>query len=214
MPSLPGLSAAAIRNALDSVLSAHEFTAPAPSPVASLVRRSVSWVWRGLSHVADWVLARLSVTSPTWQVVGRIALLAVAAVGVWLVVRLTRLLLSSRGRRESGPGSVGGAEERPRTAADWESRAREASLRRRWRDASVALYHAVVLRLAAEGHVRFADSKTPGEYRREIAAHADLADSVTTFFGTFERVAFARAQAEERDYRRLCELAGPAGARV
>jgi hypothetical protein len=213
VPTLLDLSAAAIRNALDSVLSAHEFAAPAPSPVASLVRRSASWVWGVLSHVMDWLLARLSVTSPTWQVVGRVALLAAAAVGVWLLVRLTRLLLSSRSRRERSSRSDGGVQGRPLAAADWESKAREASLRRRWREASVALYHAVVLRLAAEGHVRFSKSKTPGEYRREIAAHADLAGPVATFLGAFERVAFARAQAEERDYARLRELAEPVGAR-
>jgi Domain of unknown function (DUF4129) len=207
--TLPDLSTVAIRRALDSVLSAHEFQAPEPSPLARLLHAIGSWVWGGLSRAADWLLARVSVTSPAWHAVGRIALLVLAAVGVWVIVRLTSILLASRRRAEGARRAETGARDHPRTAADWEAAAREASLRHRWREASVALYHAVVLRLAADGHVGFSDAKTPGDYRREIADHSSLGAPVAAFLHTFERVAFARAQPGEREYTRLRELAGP-----
>jgi hypothetical protein len=72
----------------------------------------------------------------------------------------------------------------------WEARARAAAAAGRLRDASLALYHAVILRLDARGTVRFRAGKTPGEYRRETRQTPDVARRFDSFLRIFQPLAF------------------------
>lgn len=161
----------------------------------------------------------IDVHAPLRDLTGRILVLAAASIGVWLVVRLTRIGLASlRGGAGRAVLTSHPDRARERTAEEWESLAREARTAERWREASMALYHAVILRLAEAGHLRPSPAKTPGDYRREAGSSsrtpdaADLAARIAAFLQMFERLVFAPTHPRADDYDRLRALAEPMGA--
>jgi len=210
------LAADSVRRVLTAVLSDPEFEERMPSHVTTLFGRAWEWISSLVSKALGWLFRDTDFTAPSWHVAGWIFVLMGAAVGVWLLVRLTRIGLQALrrdgGRRDASGGSRAARE---RTAADWEALAREASRGQRWREASLALYHAVVLRLAEAGRLKPSASKTPGDYRKELAggaASGDLHVVVADFLHSFERVAFARSLPIAADYHRLRDMAELLGA--
>lgn len=211
-------AADSVRRVLHAVLSDPEFGAREPSQVSSLLDRALSWVWDLFAKVVRWLFRGVDFRDPGWDLARWIVTLAVAAIGIWLLVRLTRIGVRAIRSGAGGGGPDHDGNSAPvRSASEWEALAREASGEQRWRDASLALYHAVLLRLAEAGRLKPNASKTPGDYRREAAVASlpgDLYAAVLDFLRSFERVAFARTLPVAADYDRLRELAESLGAHV
>lgn len=198
---------------LAAVLARPEFESRPAVSLFGILFRALGWVWDRAVAGLRWLFPDLDGSEPIWSVLGKGILIAV---GVAALVMLVRALLPFLSRlRRDGRRSGGGALERdtgPRTAEDWESRAREARDAGRWRDAAVALYHAVVHRMAASEHLRLDPAKTPGEYRREARARPEAPPVFQTFVRRFEPVAFGRVAADRSAYEALRGLAGELGA--
>jgi hypothetical protein len=177
------------------------------------------WVRRKLAEALGWLgdrlgsFAGLRQTHPWifWLVVGW---LAVAAVALLAHLLWTMLQAARRGEPEAdaAPGKTKRA--KPRTAADWEAEAARLAGEGRLREASAALYQALLLRLDGRGAVRFDPSKTPGDYRREARPHPDAARALGAFLRLFEPVAFGGRglDADGWERMRLAAAEGGAGA--
>jgi hypothetical protein len=141
-----------------------------------------------------------------------VALLAAAAIGLLAHIFYNSGIAFAR-ERGAGPGDDGGGPRGPRTAADWEGAARRAAAEGRLREAALALYNALVLRLDARGALRFDPAKTPGDYRREVRANPEVARPFAAFVRGFEPVVFGGRALDAEGYERLRAAAGEAGAR-
>jgi len=200
-----------IDRALRDVYARPEFR---PRPEGSIwdlllkpIQRFLGWLarqfegFRGLEDSAPWVY---------WLIVAWLALTALAIIGHLVFTALSAMPDRRRRRLEAAEVEprVG-----PRTPADWEDEARRAAAAGRWREAAMALYQALLLRLDARGAVRFDPSKTPGDYRREVRRHPELATPFNAFLRGFEPVAFGGRGLDPEGYERLRGSAGEAGAR-
>lgn len=144
-----------------------------------------------------------------WIVVAVLAALAIGLLAHLFYtsgIAFTRDPAAARGESEGG---VRG----PRGAAEWEAAARRAAAEGRLREASLALYNALVLRLDARGALRFDPAKTPGDYRREVRANPEVARPFAAFVRGFEPVVFGGRALDPDGYERLRAAAGEAGAR-
>lgn len=112
------------------------------------------------------------------------------ALALWALVALVRALVG-------GPRAVAVAKReraqpdaRAESAEGWEAVARAAAAEGRFRDASIALYLAAVLRLEERGVLRYHPGKTPGDYRSEVRSHPDARRPFDAFVRAFLPVAF------------------------
>ena len=177
------------------------------------------WVRRQLAAALGWIgdrlasFAGLRLTHPWifWLVVGW---LAVAAAALLAHLLWTLLQAARRGEPEADAAAGKAKRVKPRTAADWEAEAARLAGEGRLREASAALYQALLLRLDGKGAVRFDPSKTPGDYRREARPHPEAARALTAFLRLFEPVAFGGRglDAEGWERMRLAAAEGGAGA--
>lgn len=135
---------------------------------------------------------------------------AVVIVGAWLVVTARDAWRARERRRREAPAA---APPGPVGAEAWERRAREAAAAAHWREASLALYQALVLRLDEAGAVRYDPSKTPGDYRREARRAPAMARALDAFLRPFEPIAFGGRTADAAAYAVLRAAAEEAGAR-
>ena len=177
------------------------------------------WINRKFAEVLGWIgdklgsFSELRLTHPWifWLVIGWLAATAVALLAhrVWTTVQAAR-----RADPDAGSGAGKSARAKPRTAADWEAEAARLAAEGRLREASAALYQALLLRLDGRGAVRFDPSKTPGDYRREARPHPEAARALTAFLRLFEPVAFGGRglDAEGWERMRLAAAEGGAGA--
>jgi hypothetical protein len=157
---------------------------------------ALQWVvdtWRAIrSWIADRLLSfgQFEDTAPVlfWLVIALLGVMLGATLA-HLAIALRRTLRAQE-RHVSEPESTAplGAEERD--PAEWEGRARAAAAAGRLREAALALYHAVVLRLDQQGAVRFRPGKTAGEYRRETRAVATVGARFDGFLRIFHPLAF------------------------
>ncbi|HEU0016577.1 MAG TPA: DUF4129 domain-containing protein [Longimicrobium sp.] len=140
-------------------------------------------------------------------------LLVVAAVAIiaFFVMHVVGGLRDPDARELRAGGSA--RPDRPRTADEWEAEARRAAAAGRLREAAVALYQALLLRLEAAGAVRYDPAKTPGEYRREARAHPQ-ARALGGFLRLFEPVAFGGRALDAAGWERLRAAAAEGGARA
>lgn len=189
---------------------------PEFNPKESVFEPLWRMVRRALAQIGEWLgqLRLLETTAPAlfWLIIGFLALSAAAIVAhlVWTALQAARA-------REDDEDGAGGRfrPARPRTADDWEEEARRAAAAGRLREAALALYQALVLRLDARGAVRYDPSKTPGDYRREAArTHPDAARALAAFLRTFEPVAFGGRALDPAGWEKLRSTAGEAGARA
>jgi hypothetical protein len=195
-------SAAAIERAVAEVMSRPEFQVPPPPAwrlwLASLLRE-LGLMLGSLESLLSEGDQRLLF----WAI---LALLALSA--TWLAIRLARR--GFRVRRRLRVGATTAEEERfePWSAARWEMAAREAAAAERWRDATLALYQALILGLHERGILRFEPSKTPGDYRRETRGHAEAQARLTGFLRLFEPRVFGTRVLDGGGYREMQQAAG------
>lgn len=177
-----------------------------------LLGASALWIWELVLELVAWLFPEAQ-PGTAWSI-GRPVLLALLAlVALAGLARATawgmdRLISDSGGRRNGADDSE------ELDTVDWERRARAAAVDGRWRDAAMALYQAVLHRLADQGHLRLEPSKTPGDYRREVRGGPAVVGRMATFIRTFETVAFGAAEPDEEAYRSLEARAAPLGTRA
>ncbi|HEY0153491.1 MAG TPA: DUF4129 domain-containing protein [Longimicrobium sp.] len=204
-------SAQEVDRALREVYAQPEFVAHKKPPgLMDLIReqigRAFAWIINRLSGIAA-----VENAGPVVFYI-MVALLAAAAIGLLAHLFYTSGIAFTR-ERGAGPADDGESLRGPRTAADWEGAARRAASEGRLRDASLALYNALVLRLDARGALRFDPAKTPGDYRREVRANPEVARPFAAFVRGFEPVVFGGRALDPDGYERLRAAAGEAGAR-
>ncbi len=184
----PPPTAGEVAEALRAVLARPEFQPGLERPGQGLLARVVRWLF----DLVDRLLPDIPAL-PGGPLLNAIAVAGLVAGAVLLVRRLVRDRARRRGRipatasGESAPSLEPALE---RTAAQWEARARELLAAGRAREAALALYQSVLRRLADAGLIRYHTSKTPGDYRREIAG-APAAGAYAAFLRGFEPLAFA-----------------------
>jgi hypothetical protein len=203
------LDAGRVESVLEAVLARPDYLSAPPSLLQRGMARAGAWVrdvvWsrlRDLLPAPDW-------GSPVWERLVMGALLIGAVMGLALLGYLLFLAYRAyRSRRRRLAAMALDSAPRPRTAAEWEAVSREAAARGDWREAALALYHAVLLRLAEAGMLSLDASKTPGDYRRE-ARRVDLplAGALELFLAGFERVAYARGGAGPAAFQELARAA-------
>jgi hypothetical protein len=158
--------AATVEQALERVYARAEFTERRTPALVQFIRD----VWNDfrdwVSSLWDFVLPDRGSTAFEWIVYA-----VVIAAAVWALAHLIRSLQQSDAG-DTTRGATNSADARTRNAAWWESAARDAALHGRYRDAALFLYNAVLLRLETRGALRYHPGKTPGDYRREVRAHA------------------------------------------
>ncbi len=207
------LSTAEIERTLDAVLARPEFGAAEPPPLYRWFGKLMDWlgdvVWPFLSRFLpdpDW-------SHPGWErvwigLLGLGALLGVALL-VYLIVLAVRWV-RGRSRRVAGAGPqppIG-----PVGPAEWEALAAQSAERGDWREAALALYQAVILRMGEGGVVRVEPAKTPGEYGREARRQdAAVAGRLEAFLSWFQRVAYGRSEPGADQYDSLLTSARALG---
>lgn len=112
-----------------------------------------------------------------------------------------------------GDGGTAETEEALGPAA-WEARSHREAEEGRLREAALALYRAVLLRLDERDALSYAPSKTPGDYLREAPEGAPAAGALRRFLGLFEPIAFGGGAVSRGAYERLASAAREARARV
>ncbi|MFW6080122.1 MAG: DUF4129 domain-containing protein [Gemmatimonadota bacterium] len=202
-----------VGRALADVFARPELTPREPGLLARLGQRlwdAVTSLVRQLFGPVDLSAdARSFAFTVVLAVLGTVAL---AALGwtVWGLVRRWRV----RSRRVRAPTGADVRAREPVVApGEWEIRAREAAAAGRWRDAAVALYRALLLRLDARGAVEYHRAKTPGDYRREAVGDPALGPTLDGFLRAFERAAYGAGAADPDGYARLRTAAAELGVR-
>ena len=183
-----------VRAALERVYARPELAPPEPGPLDGIR----AFFGRLMGRLFDWLnsFGGLRTESPIvyWLVMGSLIALGLGIVIYFIHNTLLRLGAAEPViRLEAGPG--GAIDARARTAAEWEDEARRAAAAGRYRDASVALYQALLLRLEAAGTLRYDPAKTPGDYRREARRSPQAAGALTGFLRGFERLRGAAGEA-------------------
>jgi hypothetical protein len=209
--SLP--SPADVSAALQRVYARPEFR---PETREGWLYRLYTW-WEGVQHAFWDAVARLQIlerTAPVlfWVIIGW---LVVAAVAILAHLAVTaRDAWRTREEAEARGAAAAHAGTRPRTAQDWDDEARRAADGGRLREAAVATYQALLLRLDSRGVVRFDPAKTPGDYRRETRRHPGAGAAFGGFLRLFEPVAFGGRSLDGGAYQRLRSAAAEAAGLV
>jgi hypothetical protein len=200
-----------VRAALERVYARPELAPRPPGPLDG-VREALG---RVLRRIGDWFgsFGDLRGESPVvyWLVMGALIALGLAIIAYFIRNTLLRLGEQDAAPRVArGPGAA--IDARAQTAGEWEDEARRAAAAGRYRDAAVALYQALLLRLEAAGALRYDPAKTPGDYRRETRRAPQAAGALTSFLRGFEPVVFGGRALDAAGYDRLRGAAGEAGA--
>lgn len=209
---MPIPDSAAVHRAVQAVYRRPEYN---PNPPESVWDRLMEPIRNGW----EWLVSQLGIgdglrfTAPYVFLV-IVAVLAVAALAilgflVWSAVSTTRP--DRPGADAAGGGRV--RLTRPRNVDEWDEEARRLAAEGRLREAAVALYHGLLLRLEQRGALRYDPSKTPGDYRREVRGQADAARTLTGFLRRFEPVVFGGRAVDAQSYEELRQAARPEGAR-
>ena len=203
-------AAAEVQAAVERVSARRELAPPEPGlfdPVTRALDRVWSWIGGLFGRFGE-----LQDTAPPlyYGVLAVLVVLGVAILAFFLHNLFSRLREGDAPARVRLPAADAPA--RPRSAGEWEEEARRAAGAGRYREAAVALYQALLLRLEAAGAVRYDPAKTPGEYRREARPHERAARALAGFLRGFEPVAFGGRTLDAEGYARLCAAAAEGGA--
>jgi hypothetical protein len=203
-------SAAQVDQALERVYARPELQPREPNAAADAADESRRQI---LGRIEEWFshFGELRSENPIiyWLVIGALAAAGAAIVGYLLWNTFKRL--EERGATPRPTTESGGVNARARTTAEWEEEARRAAAAGRYRDAAVALYQALLLRLEAAGALRYHPAKTPGDYRREARRDPRATGALTAFLRGFEPVAFGGRALDGEGYERLRAAAAGAG---
>lgn len=198
-----------VRAALERVYARPELAPRQPAPTDGIN----AFLRRVMGRIGEWFdsFGALRSDSPIvyWIVIGALVALGLGIIAYFVRSTLSRLEEGAP-RIARGPGQAMDA--RARTAGEWEEEARRAAAAGRFRDAAVALYQALLLRLEAAGILRYDPAKTPGDYRREARRDPRAAGALTAFLRGFEPVVFGGRALDAAGYDRLRGAAGEAGA--
>ncbi len=197
-------TAGEVERALAEVFARPEFSPREPSLLARSLSRALQWI-------AD-LLPRPTLSEGNarlvWWIVIAIILVATAALALRLARGLARWW---RARERSKVVGVAGGLVAVKPAADWEAAADTAAAEGRWREAVLALYQALLLRLDTAGALRYDPAKTPGDYRREVRRDQRARGALNAFLGPFEPIAFGARPADAAAFERLRTTAAGAG---
>lgn len=208
-PPLP--TPAETERALREVYARPEFAPPSPSPI----REWLADVWNGFREFLAGLFPGVQLGEGSgrllfWMI---IALLAITALGI--AIHLAGVATGrwrARDRSRAGVAKNAGVSP-PLRAEDWEARAGRAAEEGRWREAALALYQALLLRLHDRGAVRYDPAKTPGEYRREVRGDPEAKQTLNGFLRLWEPVAFGGRALDAAGWEMLRSAAGGAGTR-
>jgi hypothetical protein len=208
---MPGTAptAAEVERALAQVYARPELRPREPPPFLTWLRD----LWRAFRDFLDRLFPDLSREGESvlgWVMVGVLALMGIAILAHFANAYLGIWRARERWDRASGAGLAAGRG--TRGAADWEEEARRAAAEGRLRDAALALYQALLLRLDARGAVRYDPSKTPGDYRAETRENEEVSRLLEAFLRGFEPVAFGRRALDAAGYEQLRRVAAEGGA--
>jgi len=132
---------------------------------------------------------------------GRVITTIAAAIVVALVA--ARVLYSARLRTEADNAAPRGRG-RVISAGDPWREAEELAGSGRFTDAAHALYRATIAMLAMQGLVRLHDSKTSGDYARELRRRASVAHAPFRRFGQrYDRIIYGTGTCDEHEYASL-----------
>src|SRR5690606_8814987 len=167
---------------------------------SSILGRIAAWI----ADTLDALLLRLGPGGiPAWTFWGVVGLLAALALA--LLARAAWAAGTFRRTRAAGTGSPSGPGGEP---DPWAAAARLAAAGD-FDSAVHALYAAVLRALAGRGLVEPHESKTVGDYLRELAARsAPPRAAFHEFARGYERVAYGGTRCDADRYRRLLGLAG------
>lgn len=178
---------------------------------------ALQWVVDTYHAIRSWVaerllsFARLEDTAPIvfWIIIGVLGLLFLGALAH--IVRA--LIVAARGNEQQPRARevAAATDNDERSPEEWEQRARAAASGGRLREAALALYHAVVLRLDQQGAVRFRPGKTAGEYRREARSSAAVGTRFDSFLRIFYPLAFGPHGPDPRAWESLRSTAAQLG---
>lgn len=208
---MPLPDSAAVQRAVQEVYSRPEYN---PQENESLWSRILEPVSRFFSRLIDQLGIgeglRFGAPIVFFIIISLLAAAALAILGylIWSAVRTTRPDASRPADKAPGTRKT-----RPRTLDDWDEEARRLAAEGRLREAAVALYHGLLLRLEQRGALRYDPSKTPGDYRREVRGNEDATRTLTGFLRRFEPVVFGGRAVDAQSYEALRQSARPEGAR-
>ena len=205
LPSAPDVA-----RAVEKVYAHPELAPPPEGPLAP-VWEAIGRFFARIGQALDRLFGGMASESPVlfWILVA-----ILAALGLALIVALLHRILGRLSEADAAParGRTAGAQaRRPRDAAGWEEEARRLAAAGQYRDAAVALYQALLLRMEAAGAVRYYPAKTPGDYRMEARPHS-LSRPLSAFLRAFEPAVFGGRSLDAGVYERLRGAAAEAGA--
>ena len=159
-----------VEAALREVYSRPEFAVRPRHSIWEALLRPLGRFFRWLAHLLDGFRG-LEASTPWlyWLVMTWLVLTAVAIIAHLVLTAASAMAWRER-RRARDPEALP-LEQGPRTATHWEAEARRAAAEGRMRDAAIALYHAILLRLACE-------NGTSDEFDA-IEKHLDALESLT-----------------------------------
>ncbi len=191
---------AEVERALARVYSRPEFAPPPPSPIRDAIGRAWGWLRDAFGRLLpDGFDASGSGPVVIWVVSAVLLAATIAcAVHVALLVRQRWRVRIVRGNAAEAIAAGPSA-----TAEQWLRQADDAAARGRWREAALALYPALVLKLDRQGALRYDRSKTPGEYRRETRRNGDAHRLLDGFLRGWEPVAFGGQPLDSTGYATL-----------
>jgi uncharacterized membrane protein len=194
---------------MEKVYTRPELAPPARGPLAP-VWEAVGRFFARIGQALDRLFGGMASESPVlfWILVAVLAALGLALIVALLYRILGRLSDAAPARQTAATAQ---AVRRPRDATGWEEEARRLAAAGHYRDAAVALYQALLLRMEAAGAVRYDPAKTPGDYRMEARPHA-LSRPLAAFLRAFEPAVFGGRSLDAGVYERLRGAAAEAGA--
>lgn len=198
-----------VESALETVFARPEFQPPQTSPLWQWLADR----WNDLVAFLIDLLPSIAFDSGSRTVIFWIVATALVIAATASALHVARHLprRGVRPGRPNGPDPVGAGAVRVETAAAWDALAVSLADQARWREASLALYQALLLRLQARGVVHVDPAKTPGDYRRESRPHPESRHLLHTFLRDFEPIAFGPERGDATSFVRLRSAAFGAG---
>lgn len=203
-------TAAEVSRALEQTYARPELAPPRPG-LFDPVRDAIDRVWGWVASLFEG-LGGLRADAPFlyWAILVLLAAAAGSIVVYFLYQTLSRLGDPSFGRSATAGEQGGPRGARARTPPEWDALAARLAREGRFREAALALYQGVLLRMEAAGAVRYDPAKTPGDYRREARPHPRGA-ALAAFLRGFEPVAFGGRPLGADGYERLRAAAAGGG---
>jgi hypothetical protein len=177
----------------------------------------LQWMVDTWNAIRSWIASRLLSLAQLEHTAPVLFWLVIVGLGVMLVLALGHIVFAlaqavrGQERQARADGGAAATDVAERDPTRWEHRAREAAAAGRLREAALALYHAVVLRLDQQGAVRFRPGKTAGEYRREAHASPAMGGRFDRFLRIFHPLAFGARGPEPAAWESLRSSAAELG---